>query len=97
MSIDLPEEHLVLKQLEKEKFLSIGNKVLWRGGWGSGDPTLALIEKIEININPTTAIGEDVNKVEWELVDRSVVVTLDNNHWAYGDQLERYKPEPEIL
>lgn len=78
------------------KYLKIGDKIIWRGGWGTDDPQEAVVDNIEINVHPTTKDGEEVNKVEWDLVDETVIVTLDNGHWAYGNQVERYKV-PTIL
>ena len=70
--------------------LKIGDKVWWRGGFGSEPAKLATIEEIEITNGDK--YGTEVDEVKWALVyDRNVVVSLDNDHWAYAYQLKKYK------
>ena len=68
--------------------LKVGNKVMWRGGWGSEPPKEAIVEQIEI-CSEGCKHGRVVKTVDWSVVGRGrkVVVTLNNDHWAYGDQL----------
>lgn len=70
--------------------LRIGDKVWWRGGFGSEPAKLATIEEIEITGG--YKYGEHVDEVDWsEVYDRNVVVSFsDNNHWAYAEQIKRY-------
>lgn len=70
----------------KRNTLKIGDKVSWRGSWGQEPAMEATIEGIEINcINKS---GKEVSSVNWERVnDRSVIVNLNNGHWAYGNQI----------
>lgn len=68
--------------------LKVGDKVMWRGAWGTDAPKQAIVEEIETNCNGTKS-GISADSVEWnEVTDRNVVVTLDNGHWAYGNQLK---------
>lgn len=73
--------------------LKIGDKVMWRGGWGTEPAKEAIIE--EIDLCPVGCKhGKSVNSVAWETIKnekRTVVVTLDNGHWAYGNQLTEIK------
>ena len=71
--------------------LRIGDKVWWRGGFGSEPAKLATIEEIEITGG--YKYGDHVNEVDWsEVYDRNVVVSFsDNNHWAYAEQIKKYK------
>ena len=71
--------------------LKIGDKVWWRGGFGSEPAKLATVEEIEITNG--YKYGEQVDEVKWSLVyDRNVVVTFsDNDHWAYASQIKKYR------
>jgi hypothetical protein len=70
--------------------LKIGDKVWWRGGFGSEPKKLATIEEIEITGG--YKYGDHVDEVPWsEVYDRNVVVCFsDNDHWAYAEQISRY-------
>ena len=68
--------------------LKIGDKVTWRGGFGSDSPKPATVEHIEITNGGK--YGDPVDEVNWSKVyDRNLVVTLDNGHWAYASQISR--------
>ncbi len=71
------------------KVLKIGDKVWWRGGFGSEPAKLAVVEGIEITGG--YKYGEPVDEVSWsEVYDRNVTVDLDSDHWAYAEQISRY-------
>ena len=68
--------------------LKIGDTVLWRGGFGSEPAKLAVVEGIEITGG--YKYGYSVSEVPWsEVYDRNVTVDLDNDHWAYGEQIRK--------
>ena len=68
--------------------LKIGDTVLWRGGFGSEPEKLAVVEGIEITNGGK--YGDSVDEVPWsEVYDRNVTVDLDNNHWAYAEQIRK--------
>lgn len=71
--------------------LKIGDKVWWRGGFGSEPAKLATVEEIEITKG--YKYGDQVDEVSWdEVYDRNVVVSFsDNNHWAYASQIKKYE------
>ena len=71
--------------------LKIGDKVWWRGGFGSDSRKVATVEDIEITGG--YKYGEQVDEVDWdEVYGRNVVVGFsDNNHWAYGEQIKRIR------
>ena len=74
--------------------LKIGDKVIWRNGWGASAPVEAEIESIENYC--VGKYGTSVTEVDWsECIDRSVIVMLTNGHWAYGFQLERIIKRPK--
>ena len=69
--------------------LKIGDKVMWRGAWGNDAPKEAIVTEIELCANGKK-YGKTVKSVAWETFtsgSRSITVTLDNGHWAYGNQL----------
>ena len=71
------------------KVLKIGDKVWWRGGFGSEPAKLAVVEGIEITGGHK--YGDPVDEVPWsEVYDRNVTVDLDSEHWAYAEQISRY-------
>jgi len=74
-----------------KKTLKIGDKVWWRGGFGSDTRNVATIEEIEITGG--YKYGDQVEEVDWdEVYGRNVVVSFsDNNHWAYGEQIKRIR------
>ena len=71
--------------------LKIGDKVWWRGGFGSEPAKLATIEEIEITNG--YKYGDQVNEVSWSKVyDRNVVVSFeDYPNWAYASQIKKYE------
>lgn len=68
--------------------LKVNDKVSWRGSWGKDAPQEAKV--IGINLNDRVfKDGQPLTEVEWYIVQegRNIVVSLDNGHWAYGNQL----------
>ena len=65
--------------------LSVGDKVMWRGGFGNDAPKEATITSIEL-CKVGEKYGMSVSSAEWSQKDR-IVVDLDNGHWARGHQL----------
>jgi hypothetical protein len=69
--------------------LKIGDKVMWRGAWGSEPPVEAEIESIQL-CAVGSKYGKEIKSCKWETVKAGkIVVTLTNGHWAYGTQLEK--------
>lgn len=65
--------------------LEVGQEVMWSGSWGISSKKKATITSISVFSDETPLLS-----VEWDrLNDRSIVVSLDNGHWAYGFQLTR--------
>lgn len=67
--------------------LTVGDTVKWRGGFGNESAKDAKVQGIE-KCKPGSKYGNQVDSIDWSKVDRSVVVDLDNGHWAYGDQIK---------
>lgn len=69
--------------------LKVGDKVMWRGNFGSGPPKMATVESIEI-CPEGSKNGRSVGSVLWSAVKtRRVVIDLDNGHWCYGTQVDK--------
>ena len=71
--------------------LKIGDKVWWKGGFGSDPVKIATIEEIEITGGHK--YGEQVDEVDWaEVYDRNVVVGFsDYSNWAYASQIKKIR------
>ena len=69
--------------------LKIGDKVMWRGAFGTEPPTEAIVTGIEL-CKSGEKYGESRSEVDWKDKDR-IVVDLDNGHWAKGHQLSPIK------
>jgi hypothetical protein len=68
--------------------LKIGDSVKWEGSWGSGEPKNAIVKGIQITNGGK--YGHAVNEVDWSKVyERNVVVSLNNNSWAYAYQISK--------
>src|SRR5262249_11822269 len=67
--------------------LKIGDVVSWRGAWGMQDAVKAIVIGIEVNCDGK--YGDETTSVAWNAVrTRRVIVSLNNGHWAYGEQLD---------
>ena len=76
------------------KTLKVGDKVIWRGSWGKDNPKEATVIGIERTLIPGSKYGDQVDELDWDLVEEGYcIVNLDNEHWAYGYQLEPLKIE----
>jgi hypothetical protein len=68
--------------------LSVGDRVVWRGAWGSAPPLLARVEGLERTPHGSCSkYGTPVPSMPWAEVADCAVVSLDNGSWAYGYQL----------
>ena len=67
--------------------LKIGDKVMWRGGFGYDEPKEAIVQGIEITNGGK--YGKSVDEVDWDKVyERNVVLILENGSWAYASQIK---------
>jgi hypothetical protein len=73
----------------KNTRLKIGDKVMWRGAWGTQPPVVATIKGITL-CPVGSKHGDPVNSVSWDtVVNGKVVFDLTNGHWAYGHQINK--------
>lgn len=67
------------------KTLKVGDKVIWRGAWGTQLPIETTIEGMELCAEGVC--GEDITEcVEDNYLD--CVFDLANGHWCYGHQID---------
>ena len=70
--------------------IKVGDKVMWRGCFGTDPAREATITSLEITDIPRTKYGDEVDEVSWEDVrSNRVLFGFDNGHWAYSDQIDR--------
>ena len=73
--------------------LKIGDEVTWKGCFGMDAPRTAKVIGITFG-----KYGAAAQSVPWsQVVDRAVVVDLDNNHWAYAEQIRPVVGAPALL
>jgi hypothetical protein len=69
--------------------LNIGDIVFWSGAWGM-DP-IKRVKVTSIEVDCVNKQGRGVDSVPWLDVQnggRTTMVILDNDHWAYGNQIQ---------
>lgn len=93
---NLRQSEMVAADVEEDAALSkvdgrlrVGDRVRWRGCFGTDNPLEVTIETIEVTGG--AKYGKPVQSVDWsEVYGRNVVVIFANtNHWAYGGQIDR--------
>ena len=73
------------------EMLKIGDKVWWRGCFGTDAPKVAIVGEMEVTKAPREKYGERVTEVDWSVVKANrVVFTLTNGSWSYSDQISQY-------
>jgi hypothetical protein len=66
--------------------VSVGDTVMWHGGWDLSAPKKVKVTKIRVHINGRR--GTPVVSAPWiEMTRHNAVVDLDNGVWCYGDQI----------
>ena len=74
--------------------LRVGDPVMWKGSWNTQPAERAVVTGLQVTDHPREKYGEEVESVSWALVDANrVLFSLDNGHWAYGDQISRMAEE----
>jgi hypothetical protein len=74
---------------KKTDYLTVGDTVNWCGAWGTEPPKKAIVESIEV-CKEGDKNGRSVESIAWSKVNtRKIVVSLNNNHWAYGTQISK--------
>jgi hypothetical protein len=71
-----------------ESFLKVGDEVLWRGCFGTEPAKPARVTGLEITEYPRSKHGFEVDQVAWFMMrENRVLILLDNDHWAYAEQI----------
>jgi len=78
--------------------ISIGDSVLWCGGFGRHAPRVVEVIGLEINLNPSAALTEHfvrVQSVEFEPFKNALTVIIrtpeNREHWAHSHQISQKK------
>lgn len=74
-----------------EQLISVGDKVMWRGAWGSEMPQKVTVDSIEVCEHPRGKYGVSVEAAYWSDKERLVLTFKEVNNWAYGFQIEKIK------
>ena len=67
--------------------VKVGDKVIWRNGWGNHAPQPARITAIDLCNKEGEKYGVAVDCIYLQDLGRCCV-SLDNGHWAYGYQID---------
>ena len=84
--------------------ISIGDSVLWRGGFGRHAARLVEVVRLDINLNPSDPLSEhmtSVELVEFERFQDSLFITIrtpeGREFWAYPHQIsQKTTKNPDI-
>jgi len=80
--------------------IKVGDRVMWRGSFGSNYPRPATVCGITVTDWPREKYGQDRDEASLELVAANrVIFSLTNGHWCYSEQIDmvRTKKLWEIL
>jgi hypothetical protein len=71
-----------------DNILHVGDTVLWKGGFGLDPAREVIVEGIELITEAGSKYGTPVQAAQWShLTGRHAVISLKNQHWAYGCQI----------
>lgn len=74
-----------MTRMAERQIIRKGTQVAYRGGFGSDAPKIAVVKSIEKTELPREKYGDEVMEVT---LDDHFVLTLDNGHWCYSDQVD---------
>ena len=75
--------------------LTVGDTVLWRGGFGRDPAREAVVEGIELVEVVGEKYGTPVQTAPWSrLTGRHAVISF-GNYWAYAEQISRLTGQEE--
>jgi hypothetical protein len=67
--------------------LKVGDKIAYRGCFGSGPVEIVTVEGIEVTEHPREKYGESVTECSLDIVKQNRAnLSLDNGCWCYSDQ-----------
>jgi hypothetical protein len=77
--------------------LHVGDIVLYRPGFGSDTPRLAIVQGLTVTAEPRSKYGEDATAVTLDQIrENRVVFDLvspgADGHWAYSEQIDGISP-----
>ena len=68
-----------------KRIIRKGTQVVYRGGFGADAPKIAVVTGVERTEYPREKYGDEVESVH---LDDHYVLTLNNGHWCYSDQVD---------
>jgi len=76
--------------MKNDDIFIVGDTVLWRGSWGMGPESEAVILNMQVTAEVDDKEGLTVEKV-WgsQVKSGHVLFDLDNGHWAYSSQISK--------
>ena len=75
------------------RLIKRGSQVVYRGGFGGDPQTIAVVTGIEVTEDVRQKYGDEVDTVA---LDANYVLTLNNGHWCYSDQVDGVVVNPQI-
>jgi len=70
--------------------LKVGNKIQYRGCFGSGAVEVVTVESIEVTEGPREKYGHNVEECDISVIrENRANLSLSNGHWCYSDQVVR--------
>ena len=85
------------------KVLKINDVVSYRDSWGGGEIETVKITSLDVTKEPNEKYGEEVQEVEWHLIEENrVVVGVDKlsggmEKWAYSYQIAPKGQDPRMF
>ena len=76
----------------KHKKISVGDLVMYRSNFGTGDLDRVKVTGLSVLLQPRdkySVIDEDIDSVTYgQVQENRVIFMLDNNSWCYADQVD---------
>jgi hypothetical protein len=88
VSFNLPQK-IRAKENNMKTNIKIGDKVVYRGAWGSLQPVTVTVESMDITQEPRDKYGDEVKEATFDQIRQNrVLFVLSDGHWAYSDQID---------
>ena len=72
-----------------KNIIKIGDKVVYRPGWGSMAPVTVTVQTMDLTDEPRDKYGDSVKEVTLDQIRQNrVLFVLSDGHWAYSDQID---------
>lgn len=69
--------------------IKIGDRVVYRPGWGSMLPVTVTVLTMDLTSEPRDKYGDSVKEASFDLIRQNrILFVLSDSHWAYSDQID---------